>query len=72
MCFSGPKKLEPGRPNIDMKKDHEYESKREGSGAVRLRGRERRTWSGMSLCCLEVLMLSGNERGIFEYVETEN
>lgn len=55
-----------------MKKDHEYESKREGSGAVRLRGRERRTWSGMSLCCLEVLMLSGNERGIFEYVETEN
>ena len=31
MCFRGPKKLEPGRPKIDMKKDHEYESKREGS-----------------------------------------
>lgn len=55
-----------------MKKDHEYESNREGSGAASLRDRERRTWSGMSLCCHEVLMLSGNERGIFEYVETEN
>lgn len=47
--FRGPKKLEPGRPKIDMKKDHEYESKREGSGAARLRGRERRTWSVVSL-----------------------
>lgn len=66
MCFSGPKKLEPGRPKIDVKKDHEYESKREGIGAARLHGRERRTWSEMSLCCHEVLTLSGNERGIFE------
>lgn len=72
MCFRGPKKLEPGRPKIDMKKDHEYESKREGSGAARLRGRERRTWSVVSLCCREVLTLSGNERGICEKVETEN
>ena len=55
-----------------MKKDHEYESKREGSGAARLRGRERRTWSVVSLCCREVLTLSGNERGICEKVETEN